>query len=240
MATDTLVDNQIDAGRELLLRLARSNFDVTAAYWVKIGDEGRWLLYVVSKAVEEKGLAAAYRDAYGELQAINNPWVSLSDLKLLHPHDPIARDFAALFGQRPGRVPARAYRMLLGNEAIEEAYVYPPLPFPKQSPMVEKRRLKNDVQQVERPEDYVLTQAEQAAVIQLMSSGVNAKQAEEWVRKKREKKHPRPPIPAGTIVNAWAAAYWGSPGDDPNPLLMVEAPDGARGLVFKEDTEPAE
>jgi len=62
--------------------------------------------------------------------------------------------------------------------------------------------------------------------------------AEYWVRKRREQQ--KPPIPAGTVVSAEVAAWWGDkPEDDPNPLLRVEAPDGAQGLTLRENTEPA-
>jgi hypothetical protein len=73
-----------------------------------------------------------------------------------------------------------------------------------------------------------------------VEGGVDRDRAEYWARKKREAKCSRPPIPAGTVVRTRVAAWWGeNPEDDPNPLLEVEAEGGARGLVFKDETEPA-
>jgi hypothetical protein len=73
-----------------------------------------------------------------------------------------------------------------------------------------------------------------------IASGVSPEDADRWVRKQHPQPPSRPPIPAGTVVNAWVAAYWGDrPEDDPDPTLLVEAADGARGLVPRSQTEPA-
>jgi hypothetical protein len=86
-----------------------------------------------------------------------------------------------------------------------------------------------------------LSPQESRAVAQLVASGISPSQADYWVRKKREAVQAKPPIPAETIVNARVAAWWGDkPEDDPNPLLLVEASDGAQGLTFKDNTEPAQ
>jgi hypothetical protein len=84
-----------------------------------------------------------------------------------------------------------------------------------------------------------LSPLEQDVYDQLVATGSSREQALDWIRKRREKEHPRPPIPAGTVVHAELAAWWGKkPEDDPNPLFRVKAPDGAEGLTFMDNTEP--
>jgi len=56
-----LVEQQINDGRELIDHLIGDGFDVSAAAWVKPSEEDCWLLYLVSREVDQHGLSAAYR-----------------------------------------------------------------------------------------------------------------------------------------------------------------------------------
>jgi hypothetical protein len=152
---------------------------------------------------------------------------------------PITKDVLEIRQRHSGGMATRSRRSVLGGIPVEEVYVYPPPPVSRRSGG-EERRLKKGVEQVDRPEDFLLTPQERVAVGQLVAQGMSEPQAHVWVRKRRERQAPRPRIPAGTVVKAWVAAHWGDkPEDDPNPLLRVEAPGGAQGLVFKDDTDPA-
>jgi hypothetical protein len=241
MDTEVLVENHfVDDGYKLLLELVRDDFDVAVALWVKTSEEGLRFLYIASPSVEPAKIGDAYRRVYVCLNRIPISTISLSEIKLVHSSNPIAVEAMALREKSNGgdltiRYPGKR----LGHMAIEAALIYRFLPAKKQPISGELRRLKRDVKQVDRPEDYLLTHEERATSGQIVASGVNPIQAEEWVRKWREIRRPKQPIPAGTVVKARVAAHWGAvAGDDPNPLLMVEAPDGAQGLTFKEDTEP--
>jgi len=242
MGTDTLVENQISDGQTLLTRLAGAGFDVTAACWVKTSEEGRWFLYIVSKAVDERGPAAAYREAYGVLQSMDSPWISMSEVKLISPQNPIAQDVLEIQRHHPGRTPTRTRRSQLGNVAIDEAYIYPPRIRQQHGPLaLGKRKLKTAVEQLLRMEDMLAPPSpqESEAMELIVASGLSTAQADYWVRKRREEERKRPPIPAGTEVNAEIVAWWGdTPDNDPNPLLRVEAANGAQGLTFKNNTEP--
>lgn len=125
MDSDALVEEKIDEGRRFVAQLRLKNFDTTAALWVKTSDEGRWFLYVVSKAFVERGAAAAYRDAYGILREMQPSWLSFSEIKLVGPDNPLARDVVALRDRHTGRMPTRYRGTALGNLIIEEAYIYP-------------------------------------------------------------------------------------------------------------------
>jgi hypothetical protein len=239
MDTELLVGDRIADGRRLLAELSRGGFDVKVAFWVRTGEESLWHLYIASPTVVPANIGAAYGQLYTHLSRVPDLSWGLSEVRLVTPTNPVAAAAIALRDQNPGLLPIRYHGPRLGEVAVEEAYIYPPLPQSRQPVVGEDRRLKKDVKQIEREEDFRLTPEEHRVIVQLVSQGVSGRQAEELVRKKRERLHPRPPIPAGTVVRAWVAAHWGShPGDDPNPLLMVEAADGARGLTLKDDTEP--
>ncbi len=61
MAQDTLLTNEVDAGRQLIARLHGVGFDVNLAFWLNETDSGRWFLYLASPLVDVQGPAAAYR-----------------------------------------------------------------------------------------------------------------------------------------------------------------------------------
>jgi hypothetical protein len=242
MDTTTLVTNRIDDGRRLLAELVNRGVDVTVAGWLESGEESRWHLYIASKLVEEKGLAPAYSQVYGILDTLDAVRISMWDVKLIDPSGPVARDLLAIQQGHSGSPVVVQERVEVGPFMAEQAYIYPPLHRPKESAVERgKRRLKTTVEQTQQLDRMLapLSPQEEQALNQILDLGVSRAQAEFWVRRKRELERERPPIPAGTIVTASVAGWWGSnPADDPNPLLLVEAPDGATGLTFEANTEP--
>jgi len=243
MDTDTLVENQIDDAQRFLAKLVGSGFDVTAACWARTSEEDRWFFYIATKAIEEKGLAAAYGDAYGVLLAMDNPWISVSEVKLIPPTNPMVRDLLDIQRRSVSRMPMHTRRSHLGSLGIEEAYIFPHFERHQTLPK-EERRLKIDVVQLPRPEELSqrFTPEEEGMQASLLSQGVDGKVAEYLIQRRREALHPKHPIPAGTVVKVWpvSGGEWGIQHfeDDPNPLVMVESPDGARGLTHKSNTEP--
>jgi hypothetical protein len=238
MDTIMLVAEQIDEGQSLLARLARENIPIRAAGWVKPAEEDRWSLYLATPLVEGKGPTGAYREILRVIRQLGLHCLADSAVKLIGENHPIANELLDLLRRNSGRTAIRSRRPLLGGLPVDEVYVYPPT-LGAAALALGQRRLKKPVEQLVRTEDVLLTQEEKALRSQILASGVSLEDAEIGVRLKRPGPQPRPPIPAGTVVKSWVTAYWGDkPEDDPNPLLMVETPDGARGLVLKNDTEP--
>jgi len=242
MDTITLVENQVDDGQVFLKRLDQERFPVLAACWVKPTDEDRWSLYLVTPLVDEKGAAAAYREAYRILRSLGPLWVTDSDVKLIGEKHHVANDVFEIMRKYPGRTPTRSRRPLLGGISVEEVYLYPPLRPRDPRSDLGLRRLKSPVGQRLHAVDLTspYTPEEQHAVEQLEAGGMSPDEARYWIWKKREKERELRLIPAGTIVKANYAACWGEkPEDDPNPLLHVEAGDGGHGLTFLDNTVPA-
>jgi hypothetical protein len=125
MDTELLVDNRIEDGQKLVAELVLAGFDVSVAFWVKTSEEGLWFLYIGSTSVEPSKVADAYRTLYACLSRIPDPWVSMSEVKLIQASNPIAKDALAARDRQPGRHPVRFQGKRLGNLSIEEAYIYP-------------------------------------------------------------------------------------------------------------------
>jgi len=126
MDTVTLVESQIDDGRRLVERIVADGASVTAAFWVKAAEEGQWFLYIATEAVDRDGPAKAYRTVYEALKKLRDPWVSISDVKVIGPENPIAKSVLGILARRPGRLPMRLSGNSLGNLSVEETYIYPP------------------------------------------------------------------------------------------------------------------
>ncbi len=125
MDTAVLVDNRIDDGRKLVSQLLSDGFEVTAAFWVRTREERLWFFYIASPSVSPEKIGDSYRVVYESMRKIPGSGVSLSEIKLVRPENPIARDVIAMRDRSPGRMPIHYSGVALGDLAIEDIYVYP-------------------------------------------------------------------------------------------------------------------
>src|SRR5437660_12395963 len=91
----TLVEERIANGRRFIERFAADGNPVQAAFWVKTAEDGLWFLYVAAELVDRVGPAAAYRAVHASLRKLGDPWLSSSEIKVVSPSNPIARDVLA-------------------------------------------------------------------------------------------------------------------------------------------------
>ena len=121
MDNETLVNDQTDAGSELLARLKSAGIAVTVAFWAYATEDQRWYFYIASPVVDDEGLAMAYRKVNIELGRLRTPWLQRNELRLISNTDPIAQEaleyaddqFATTYGGRK-----------LGNLIVDGAYIY--------------------------------------------------------------------------------------------------------------------
>jgi hypothetical protein len=104
------------------------------ASWVKPVEAGRWSLYIATPLLDEKGATRAYREVYRVLRSLENPWVTDSDISLVGQDEPITRDALEIIRRYPARLPTRSRRSQLGNLAVEESYIYPPMEYQGKAP----------------------------------------------------------------------------------------------------------
>ena len=122
-----LVDKEIADGRRFIERFAADGNSVRAAFWVKTEEEGDWFLYVVTDIYDSDGPAAAYRSVHRSLASLQNSWISGSDIKVIGPKNPIARDAEAVMARLKGRVAVATWfgGKSLGSMSVEQVYLYP-------------------------------------------------------------------------------------------------------------------
>ena len=126
MDQSTLVEDRIDDGRRFVERFAADGNPVHAAFWVETAEERIWFLYVVTDLVDRVGPAIAYRAVNSSLQKLGELWLSSSEIKVVGPSNPVARDVLAIMARYPGRLSTRFGGKTLGSMAVEQTYIYPP------------------------------------------------------------------------------------------------------------------
>jgi hypothetical protein len=131
MAQTTLVEMQMSEGQRLIDRLNQEGIEVTAAAWVKESDSGDWYLYLATPLVSENdGTLPAYRCVNSVFREMQKEGFGMDpfEIKLIRPHDPIAKDIAAHRASRPGGTPRPFAGSRLGELAVEQAWIYPGSP----------------------------------------------------------------------------------------------------------------
>jgi len=125
MDTTILVEDHIDAGAELLTRLIDGGFDLLAAFWIKPEGVTYWDLYIVSPTATGGGFGAAFSSVSLTLDQIPGTPIGLSQIRLVDPAKPIAKEAVQLRDRHSRRLPLKLGARQFGGIAIEDGYIYP-------------------------------------------------------------------------------------------------------------------
>jgi hypothetical protein len=118
-----VVDELINDGRRFVERFAADGNPVQAAFWVKTAEEGIWFLYVVTDFYDRDGPAATYRAVSASLRKLGQSSLSGSEIKVISPNNPIAKDVLAITRRYPGRMAMGS--ATLGSMPVEQTIIYP-------------------------------------------------------------------------------------------------------------------
>ena len=135
-----LVVEQCDEGERLVEQLQTDEFNIEAAAWIKTSDDGQWFLYLASKMVDEKGLAAAYRVVQAAIRQMSRRYLDPFDVKLVSASHPLVSDVQKIYERFPARIQTQFGGAQLGGMSIVEALIYPPsLPTKQKKRLVSQR-----------------------------------------------------------------------------------------------------
>ena len=125
MDPTTLVKEQIDFGALFVERLPKEGFDVSAAFWLKLTENGQWYFYVVSP-LREVDAARARGLLRTTFQEMPRPlWIYPFGVRLLGPSAPLARGALELYKQGPQEFPMIYRGIRVGDTSVEGGYFYP-------------------------------------------------------------------------------------------------------------------
>lgn len=138
MDQDAMVNVNLPGGWRLVDRLAGRGFPVEAAFWAKLEDYERWLLYLASPVVDEQGLQAAYRLVLDAIREDPEWGIDVFTVTVLSAEDPMSKAAAdlvrpkvaagsvAVANPRPYRGVTRCGGRSLGGTLVDGAFIYPP------------------------------------------------------------------------------------------------------------------
>jgi hypothetical protein len=134
MDQETLVGELIDDGKRFLERLVAEGMPVTAGFWVKETENGRWYLYIATPLVpEDGGTLEAYGWIVDVFRQMPEPFGLEPDrIRAVSPSSPVGEAVVDLLKRYPGRGPIRYPGYRLGDVSVEAAYIYRPTPAPVQ------------------------------------------------------------------------------------------------------------
>jgi hypothetical protein len=127
MVKASLVDSDIETGRQLLIELKKidSHFLVRSAFWLYRPDALDWRLFIATPLVDQRGPASAYTDVQGALRKLQPPsWISMQDISVVSPNDKLVKllnKAVHIPNDAPG---VRFARIRLDDTYIEDAYIY--------------------------------------------------------------------------------------------------------------------
>ena len=120
-----LVKEQIDAGAALINDFQSHYKPLSAAFWLKEGDEGQWYLYLVSDQIDHSNFPDAYGAVIRLLGRGPHLWLGPFQVKVTGIDHPVAKSILEIQQTYPGSRAARLRDQVFGTQYFEEAYVYP-------------------------------------------------------------------------------------------------------------------
>jgi hypothetical protein len=123
---EALVSRLNDPVNRLLMELARLGQSVLAAARIKTSEFGSPDLYLVTCRAEDGRSDEMYKAVQSILRSTNERWIRLTEVKLIGPSEPLARDLMEI-AQRIGSdgVSLLSSGELGGTPIFGTAFIYP-------------------------------------------------------------------------------------------------------------------
>ncbi len=129
MAEETLVkeiltQEMIRLGADLTRRLDHLGWPVVASLWLFDSQRNSWRLVLASPRANTAGPREAYQSVQSALTDLNTTSLSLNDIVVVAPEDPLIRLLASVIKVQPGLSGLRFSRNVIDGHFIDDTYVY--------------------------------------------------------------------------------------------------------------------
>ena len=125
MGKATLVDADMEAGKDLLNKLDGTKFKVKAALWLYMPEPEEWRLILASPTVDVEGPKKAYEAVQSQLQGLGQKdKLSLQDISLVSPRDKLIKALKSVIKTSKAISHIRFTRNVINGLFIEDAYIY--------------------------------------------------------------------------------------------------------------------
>lgn len=123
MLKETLLNSDVEFGEKVLDTLDAAGFPVSAALWLRRGDEENLSLLLASPLYDKLGMSKANLQMVTAIIAGKQDWMRVP-LRLTGTRDPLIRDLRRIFGKTESVKGMRLGSQMLGGIWVDEAYVY--------------------------------------------------------------------------------------------------------------------
>jgi hypothetical protein len=125
MDTRSLVESQTHDGRSLVTKLRDDGIKLRAAFWAKPAEEERWLLYLATPALVEKGILLAYRMVLQSLRSLGEVSFEGSNvLKLISDREPLTEAISDFSKRFPDAAQTFLTRSVFADLSFDGVYIY--------------------------------------------------------------------------------------------------------------------
>ena len=126
LVKESLSEQMISAGSDLIRRLDEAGLRVTGALWFYEADSNDWRLIIVSPDVRAKGVKTVYEEVQAVVRATpdDQPIISLKDISVVDSDDPLISLLRIAIKTDNGISRIRFSRNMINGTLIEDSYIY--------------------------------------------------------------------------------------------------------------------
>jgi len=123
---ESLSEQLISAGSELIRRLDEAGLTVSGALWFYDPESNYWRLIIVSPEVRNRGLKAVYKEVQSVVKTVpgDQSIISLKDISVVDSSDPLISLLKVAIKTDNGISRIRFSRNMINGTLIEDAYIY--------------------------------------------------------------------------------------------------------------------
>lgn len=124
MDKSTLVEKDINEGKELIEALDEAGISVQAALWIYLSESDEWRFMIAIPMIDEKGPKKTYTHIQSILAKITPPTITLKDISIVSPNYDLIKLLKMVILTGPGIHGIRMKRNTVNNVFIEDVYIY--------------------------------------------------------------------------------------------------------------------
>jgi hypothetical protein len=137
MDQNTMVNVNLAGGWRLIDALVGRNFKIDVAFWARLSGEDKWILYLASPEVDQRGLGWCYRLIHAILHDAQEWGIDPFTVSVLEAGNPMAQAAVDLVKPKVATAPStspnpKPYRGItpfrggsLAGIRVDGAYIYP-------------------------------------------------------------------------------------------------------------------
>ena len=126
LVKESLSEQMISAGSDLIRRLDEAGLKVSGALWFYDTDSNDWRLIIVSPDVRVKGVKTVYEEVQSVVRATpdDQSIISLKDISVVDSDDPLISLLKVAIKTDNGISRIRFSRNIINGTLIEDSYIY--------------------------------------------------------------------------------------------------------------------